>query len=180
MRIDCGASTDESLPTTEGPTWELEYDFIKTGQSKNVINTSIVPQEMRTLRSFPVGDKNCYKFQLVSDLPNKYLIRAGFYYGNYDGLSKPPVFDLTINGQFWTRISSNSSVDEVQYKELLYRVKRDRNEVCLVRLSDDDVPFISSFEAFLLSDDRFYTLMSNHSTLLLQSRISFGGDVDVG
>ncbi|RVW66060.1 hypothetical protein CK203_007273 [Vitis vinifera] len=40
------------------------------------------------------GTKNCYNLPL--EVQEKYLIRAGFYYGNYDNLSKPPTFNLEL------------------------------------------------------------------------------------
>ncbi|RVW49361.1 hypothetical protein CK203_092670 [Vitis vinifera] len=39
-----------------------------------------------------------------------YIVRAGFYHGNYDGLSRPPTFDLTSNGKNWTTVNTTSSM----------------------------------------------------------------------
>ncbi|KAI6685700.1 hypothetical protein NL676_031613 [Syzygium grande] len=35
----------------------------------------------------------------------KYFIRAAFYYGNYDHLSRPPTFNLEFDGNKWTTVA---------------------------------------------------------------------------
>ncbi|GJM89519.1 hypothetical protein PR202_ga05720 [Eleusine coracana subsp. coracana] len=56
------------------------------------------------IRSSPDGVRHCYTLRsLVAGL--KYLLRAIFKYGNYDGLSWPPVFDLYVGVNFWTMLN---------------------------------------------------------------------------
>ncbi|XP_059663815.1 probable LRR receptor-like serine/threonine-protein kinase At1g51880 [Cornus florida] len=154
LNIDCGATDADII-------WEMDDKFIKSGQ-KMLINTTITLQEMTTLRYFPHGTKNCYNLALQS--PGRYLMRAGFYYGNYDGLSKPPAFDLHINVQYWTTVKSTLSDDPI-YVEMIYPIKRDKVKICLVRI-DNDYKFISSLEAKIIPRD-FYRLMDNHTFLNL-------------
>ncbi|KAI7982958.1 putative LRR receptor-like serine/threonine-protein kinase [Camellia lanceoleosa] len=101
-------------------------------------------------------------------------IVAGFYYGNYDGLSKPPSFRLEIDGKFWANVTALLSKESV-YHELLYNIKGEKVTVCLVRMTDDEVPFISSLEATeLLSDS--YKFLDNNTALYLHSRINYGAN----
>ena len=60
--------------------------FIDTGVTKRIPSTEIILlQQIEYVRSFPSGVRNCYKINVTSD--TKYLIRASFYYGNYDNLN---------------------------------------------------------------------------------------------
>ena len=43
----------------------------------------------------------------------KYLLRAELRYDNYDGLNRPPVFDLYADINFWSRVNV-SSPDDVE------------------------------------------------------------------
>ncbi|XP_059663814.1 receptor-like protein kinase At3g21340 [Cornus florida] len=167
LNIDCGATDSDS-------TWEIDEKFIKSGQNMQ-INTTITLREMTTLRFFPDGIESCYNLPLLGR--ERYLIRAGFYYGNYDGLSNPPAFDLRINGQYWTTINSTLTEDPI-YVEMIYPVRRDSVKICLVRVHNNN-PFISSLQARVLPSN-FYKLMENTTILNLHSRIHFGGERDVG
>ncbi|PON66973.1 Malectin-like carbohydrate-binding domain containing protein [Parasponia andersonii] len=82
----------------EDMTWDTDEEFIKSGVNNFINSTNTTLSQMRTLRSFPNGDKNCYNLPFVSR--TKYLVRAGFYYGNYDNLLKPPTFVLEVDGKF--------------------------------------------------------------------------------
>ncbi|KAK6945207.1 Malectin-like domain [Dillenia turbinata] len=72
------------------------------------------------------------------------------YYGNYDGRSKPPKFDLEFDGFKWTLVVT-SLVDPV-YSEMIYATKGDNVSLCRARAMDDWFPFISTLEAFPLRD----------------------------
>ncbi|CAA6672835.1 unnamed protein product [Spirodela intermedia] len=52
------------------------------------------------VRSFPDGTRNCYTLRpLVRGA--KYRVNAEFLYGNYDGLGRPPTFDLYLGVNLW-------------------------------------------------------------------------------
>ncbi|KAK1586539.1 hypothetical protein Q3G72_003529 [Acer saccharum] len=152
LLIDCGSSNEtitEDGDDGKTETWHTDEEFIKSG--KNVLLTSnqnfIV---MNTLRSLPDGNKNCYELPLNfsnDDYYNKYIIRAGFFYGNYDGLSRPPSFKLEIDGNLWANVTTSMSEEDPVYHKLIYTLKKEQTTVCLVRSSNDEVPFISSIEA---------------------------------
>ncbi|KAL2249697.1 UNVERIFIED_CONTAM: putative LRR receptor-like serine/threonine-protein kinase [Sesamum indicum] len=135
---------------------------------------------MTTLRYFPHGeDMNCYGLQLIS--AQKYIFRAGFYYGNYDGKSQPPVFDLFLGGQLWETVNSSASTEGPVFHELVYAPKNDNISVCLMgRKESGGTPFISSLEATYLSLDSnnnrtVYGMMANGGTAYhLVARLNFG------
>ncbi|RVW57008.1 putative LRR receptor-like serine/threonine-protein kinase [Vitis vinifera] len=85
LKIDCGATEKWEEKGFSNFKWELDDEFIKTGQNK-LLPTRNSQRSMDTLRYFPDGGKNCYNVGL--HLHNKYILRAGFYYGNYDNLSR--------------------------------------------------------------------------------------------
>jgi hypothetical protein len=82
--------------------------FIDAGTNYNMSAEYITPSMGRswhTVRSFAgASARNCYTLRsLVSGL--KYLIRATFMYGNYDGLNRVPVFDLHVRVNYWTTVN---------------------------------------------------------------------------
>ncbi|XP_031250130.1 probable LRR receptor-like serine/threonine-protein kinase At4g29180 [Pistacia vera] len=153
-----------------------------TGKKKTIqVNNNNLPGYINTLRYFPDGVKNCYT--LYPDPQYKFIFRAGFYYGNYDGLSKPPTFDILLDDHFWATVNTSSSDDQPIYHEIFYKPKADRDNtnVCLVQTRQGEVPFISSLEvAYLfieyeLNTPIMYSLMGNDTALNLVSRNAFGG-----
>lgn len=90
--IDCGREAirlDDTLFT-----WNSNHDYTQTGTNKLVrINTT--RDEFNTLRAFPNNTKdNCYNVPIDTQMI-RYIIRVGFYYGDYNGLSTPPVSSST-------------------------------------------------------------------------------------
>ncbi|KAF2283385.1 hypothetical protein GH714_003747 [Hevea brasiliensis] len=114
--------------------------------------------------------------QVAIAIGHQFLFRAGFYYGNYDGLSKPPSFNLEIDGNFWATVTANStSNNEPVYHEMIYMIKRDSAQVCLDNIGDG-IPFISSLEATAIDMRNTYRLMENKTALLLHSRTNYGAN----
>ncbi|TXG49649.1 hypothetical protein EZV62_025524 [Acer yangbiense] len=179
LLINCGIEGSEDWEYYEGWDWAPDIGYINTGIAKYIqpqpnIN---VPGYLNSLRYFPHGVKNCYK--VFPDPKYKFLFRAGFYYGNYDGLSRPPTFDLLLDGGFWATVNSSESEHGPIYKEILYSPKGESTSICLVMTHDNEAPFISSLVmAFVFVDDGakpVYKLMGNNTALHLVSRTFFGG-----
>ncbi|KAK2643190.1 hypothetical protein Ddye_024953 [Dipteronia dyeriana] len=187
LLIDCGSSNETTTEDSDRITerWRTDEEFIKSG--KNVLLADHNHAQnfiVNTLRSFPDGNKNCYKLPLmisgVHDDYNKYLVRAGFFYGNYDGLSRPPSFKLEIDGNLWANVTTSMSEEDPVYHELIYKLKKDQATVCLVRTSNDEVPFISSIEAAAFDGgSSMYRLKENKTALYLHSRINYGANKSV-
>ncbi|KAF3776345.1 hypothetical protein EJ110_NYTH48466 [Nymphaea thermarum] len=102
LNVDCG-----TIGKTVGflnMTWLGDEQYVKSGQSATVrINDSLIVP-LTTVRYFPDQiKKNCYSFPGVGQ-GIKILVCAWFYYGNYDGLSSPPTFDLLFNVNSWRTV----------------------------------------------------------------------------
>ncbi|KAL9416071.1 hypothetical protein AB3S75_039296 [Citrus x aurantiifolia] len=148
--IDCGASGETTISFNGVDThWHEDKDFINTG--KNLILTpSEVFDPMNSLRFFPNDNKSCYNLPL-QPFNGKFLFRAGFFYGNYDGLYRPSSFKLEIDGNLWANVTTSYFYDPrpAMYHELIYRTTSERTTVCLVRNSDNGVAFISTLQSHI-------------------------------
>ncbi|KAA8549548.1 hypothetical protein F0562_001434 [Nyssa sinensis] len=129
-------------------------------------------EQMNSLRSFTQQNKNCYTLPITTQTA-RYFIRAMFKYGNYDGNSNPPTFDLEIDGNKWTTVVSSSAT--IVYHEVIYTSKGDNISVCLARTQAKQFPFISSLEALPLPDT-MYTGMSRELAWLNTYRYNYGAE----
>ncbi|KAI6685696.1 hypothetical protein NL676_031609 [Syzygium grande] len=150
--IDCGSQTryhDES-----DRYWDADNGYTETGDNKDIqLHSSPNSTQLDTLRVFPKHKRNCYTLPAeASSTPLgevTYLIRASFYYGNYDGHSHPPTFELEVEGMKWATIVTSNT--EPQFYELLYYSKKENISVCLVQTKHKQFPFINALELQSLS-----------------------------
>lgn len=173
--IDCGANANSIPSISDGDIlWQLDDDYIQTG-SKALVRTKTYRKEFNSLRAFPDKAKeNCYNVSTGSQTI-RYIIRVGFYYGNYDGLFKPPTFDLFINDVKWTTVDTSINNGEPIYKEIIYQNKKSGFfKICLVRIEGGGIPFINSIETVVLYDG-LYSEMETGATYNLVSRTNLGG-----
>ncbi|XP_039155586.1 putative leucine-rich repeat receptor-like serine/threonine-protein kinase At2g19230 [Eucalyptus grandis] len=105
-------------------------------------------QLLKNVRIFPNGTRNCYTLKPNQGKNRTYLIRAVFWYGNYDGKNQAPSFDLYIDVNYWAKV--NYSI--YSYEEIMYVSQADDIQVCLVN-TGNGVPFISALELRSLDDD---------------------------
>ncbi|KAL6326469.1 hypothetical protein AAG906_008331 [Vitis piasezkii] len=156
--IDCGGSSSRVVDGSIS--WEIDTNYTKAGSNMRVPQNQAL-DEMNTLRFFPnQTDNNCYIIPLKFPGYN-YIVRAGFYYGNYDGLSKPPTFDLKLDRENWTTVNTSSSVDGGLpiYHEAIYLTRA----------------FISSLEGVPNTNLYEEVLDTTTATLHLVARTNFGG-----
>ncbi|KAK1699387.1 hypothetical protein QYE76_016084 [Lolium multiflorum] len=114
------------------------------GTSHNISAQYMSPsmhESWYNVRNFAgAGGRNCYTLRsLVPGL--KYLVRASFMYGNYDGLNRPPVFDLHLGVNYFYTVSI-SRPDEAKFVEVIAVVPDDFVHVCLIN-TGAGTPFIS-------------------------------------
>ncbi|KAK1364850.1 Leucine-rich repeat receptor-like serine/threonine-protein kinase [Heracleum sosnowskyi] len=169
--IDCGNCNIR----LEGElVWNADSNYTKTG-SHEIVQVKTTRDEFNTLRAFPnPTQENCYVVPTEKQRI-RYIIRVGFYYGNYDSLSKPPVFDLFIDNIKWTTIDTSINYGEPLYEEIIYENKESGFfKICLSRIKDGGVPFINSIEAVPLFDD-LYSEMEANATYNLVTRVNWGG-----
>ncbi|XP_031488628.1 probable LRR receptor-like serine/threonine-protein kinase PAM74 [Nymphaea colorata] len=169
LNVDCG--TTGKTAGYLSMTWVGDEQYVKSGQSATVrIDDSLIVP-LTTLRYFPdQRKKNCYSFPGLGQ-GIKILVRAWFYYGNYDGLSSPPTFDLLFNGNSWGTVFLSGDNDSAAF-EMVHVTKVDEVSVCLARTKPNDVPFINSLEIKKLEDD-MYLSMDTNRPLYLKGRYSY-------
>ncbi|XP_022728677.1 uncharacterized protein At1g24485-like [Durio zibethinus] len=170
VRIDCGSDT--SYKDANGDTWKTDEDFIKTGNNERVPqNIASKVEQLNTLRVFKEQNKNCYT--LPTPTSTRYLVRAMFLYGNYDGLSKPPTFDLQFDGNKWATVVT--TMTNFTYYEMIYATKGESISVCLARTQDQQFPFISSLESLPLPAD-MYAQMRRDMAWFNSYRYNYGAN----
>uniref|UniRef100_A0A0E0B1X2 Protein kinase domain-containing protein n=1 Tax=Oryza glumipatula TaxID=40148 RepID=A0A0E0B1X2_9ORYZ len=179
ISIDCGLSSGSSyLDEKTGLNYTSDDGYIYTGENHN-ISAKYNGQELfktgLNLRSFPAGGRNCYTLSPATT-GHKYLVRAMFMHGNYNGkgndlVSSPLVFDVYMGLYFWDRISVNNSA-KTYIAEVIVVAKANSISVCLIDIGDG-TPIISSLEMRLMKSSLYPAAMANQS-IALQERNSMG------
>ncbi|KAJ0250386.1 Leucine-rich repeat protein kinase family protein [Hirschfeldia incana] len=153
INVDCGLPLRESpytaLPT--GLAYTSDANLVKSGKTSR-IGKEFEPDYTKptlTLRYFPDGVRNCYNLNVTQD--TRYLIKATFVYGNYDGLNVDPNFDLYLGPNPWTTMSSNDTIEEI-----IHVTQTDSLQVCLVK-TGISIPFINILELRPLKKDMYVT-----------------------
>ncbi|XP_059455185.1 uncharacterized protein At1g24485-like [Corylus avellana] len=132
---------------------------------------------MDTLRVFPTLKKNCYT---INNLNNgeRILLRASFFYGNYDGKHFAPTFDLLLDGNLWGKVNlSIYSEDTILYREYIYDVNGNSTSLCLAQTLPDQLPLISALELRSLGSKMYRHAGSNH-VLSTTARFALGSPKD--
>ncbi|XBJ11771.1 hypothetical protein VPH35_016418 [Triticum aestivum] len=123
ISIDCGlqGETGYDVDHVTQLSYAPDAGFTDAG-TNHVISSDFVSASMAkswySLRRFASGTRNCYKLGfLVPGL--KYLIRARFKYGNYDGLNRPPVFDLHIGVNYWHTVNISEPYESIMVEAIV-------------------------------------------------------------
>lgn len=177
VSLDCG-SPEGTMYTeiSNNITYVSDAPFVKSGVSESLgsrmgADTVPFPRQMRSLRSFPQGIRNCYNVSIVNG--TKYLIRASFLYENYDGLNILPAFDIYIGNSLWERVNFTDIHIEPSF-ELIHITSSNEVHMCLINIGNG-VPIISSLEFRPLLNITYQTASRS---LSLQSRFDFGSSDD--
>ncbi|EOA28573.1 hypothetical protein CARUB_v10024790mg [Capsella rubella] len=153
ISLDCGLPANES-PYTEpvtGLVFSSDVDFISTGlRGEAGDDNTYTYRQYKDLRYFPDGIRNCYNLKVEQGI--NYLIRAGFGYGNYDGLNVYPKFDLHVGPNMWIAVDLEFSNDD----EIIYMTKSNLLQICLVK-TGSTIPMISTLELRPLRNDSYMT-----------------------
>ncbi|GLJ06199.1 hypothetical protein SUGI_0033290 [Cryptomeria japonica] len=155
ISLDCGAEGGYNGP--RGISWTSDEQYINSGEKRSILtDQSEVDQPLKHLRCFPQGKRNCYNLPAVRE--RKYLIRACFLYGNYDGRESQPQFELLVDANFWATVVINNS--NKTFCNGINAMARGPSINVRFPRSTDDVPFISTLEFRLLMpaiypDDEF-------------------------
>ncbi|XBJ26817.1 hypothetical protein VPH35_004169 [Triticum aestivum] len=138
--------------------------------------TPLMGKSWFNLRSFATGAGNCYTLRSI--VPGlKYLVRARFMYGNYDGLHRLPMFDLHIGVNFWRTVNISSPF-AAKFVEVIVVVPDDYVQVCMIN-TGAGMPFISGLDLRPLKKT-MYPHVTAAQGLVLLARFNFGGDQNTG
>ncbi|XP_056177069.1 probable LRR receptor-like serine/threonine-protein kinase At4g29180 isoform X2 [Syzygium oleosum] len=135
-------------------------------------NNPNLPQPLSDLRSFPQGNKNCYTLRPAAGNASLYLIRASFFYANYDGLNDPPQFDLYLDANLWITVKF-SNVSDIVTPEIISFASSEAIYVCLMNIGAG-VPFISALELRPLNSLTYDSEYGKPASLLLFQRLNVG------
>ncbi|XP_059626686.1 uncharacterized protein At1g24485-like [Cornus florida] len=172
ISIDCGAS--DSYTDGNSIPWSGDKDFFQDGVTQVVQSSNSMSHVMDTLRVFTARKKNCYSIN--AEKGGQILVRASFYYGNYDKKSSPPSFDLQFDGNHWTTVVTSST--ELVFYEAVYIVKGDTTSVCVAQTKPDQFPFISALEFRSLGIHMYNQVDSNYA-MFTKNRVSYGSNASV-
>ena len=180
ISIDCGATSDY-LDESTGIFYKSDSGFIDTG-TNNVISpeyySSMVSptyvRQIKNLRSFPQGTKNCYTLKPEQGKNSNYLIRAFFFYGNYDNKNQTPKFDVYVGVNFWTTVGFSELYmlypPWETFPDIIHVPLSDTIYICLIN-TGSGIPFISALELRPLSNSIYPT---NFGALSFDSRLDIG------
>ncbi|XP_059639327.1 probable LRR receptor-like serine/threonine-protein kinase At1g05700 [Cornus florida] len=176
ISIACGIPPEDSnyIDKTTGIRYTSDAGFVDTGESK-AISSAVrydyaLEQQLFNVRSFPNGSRNCYTLRPEGGRGNKYLIRALFFYGNYDGKDQPPKFDLYIGVDYWVTVLLDD-IFSTLIQEIIHVPTADYINVCLVK-TGYGTPFISSLELRPLNNSMYET--ENNVSLNFLGRLDLG------
>ncbi|XP_023638620.1 probable LRR receptor-like serine/threonine-protein kinase PAM74 isoform X1 [Capsella rubella] len=169
ISLDCGLPVSEPssyIESVTGLRFSSDAEFIQTGNSSkiqaNMEDDYLKPYTR--LRYFPDERRNCYSLSVDKD--RKYLIRAGFIYGNYDGLNSNPIFDLHLGPNLWATIDLQKFVNGT-IEEILHTPTSNSLQVCLVK-TGKTTPLISALELRPLGNNNSYHTESGSLNLLVR------------
>lgn len=174
VSIDCGSATD-SYTDENSIKWIGDETLIQNGESHVVKDINAVSHVLSTLRVFTTRKKNCYAIE--AEKGGQVLVRASFHYGNYDGKSSPPSFDLHSDGNYWTTVSFSGD-DDVSIYEAIYVVKGDYISVCVAQINPSQFPFVSALEVRSLESNMYGHVDSNYA-LLVRQMVAYGAKTSV-
>lgn len=176
--IDCGLPKgSDYTDASTGLYYVSDESIIDSGLgssqkiSSTFLTSSGIFQQYNYLRSFPGKDRVCYTLR-PSQLSVKFLIRASFLYGNYDGLNSVPSFDLFLGVEKWDTIVLSDAATPL-VKEILHIPTSNYTSVCLVS-TDLGTPFISAIEVRPLKNTTYVT---TSGSLNLWRRWNFGSTI---
>ncbi|XP_042466302.1 probable LRR receptor-like serine/threonine-protein kinase At1g05700 [Zingiber officinale] len=177
LSIDCGIEPGSSyVDPIANISYVSDAGFIDTGVNHNIsvaYEGYFRPPRVHTLRAFPNGVRNCYTIGSPAVARgSKYLLRAWFVYGNYDGLSgQPQSFDLHLGVNYWDKVNVTTA-ESSYWTETITVATAGYLSVCLVNIGKG-TPFISGIDLRPLKDN-LYPAANEWRSLVLFDRANMG------
>lgn len=179
ISIDCGGPVNFNYVDMDtGISYSTDGSYTESGTNRNISSEYAYPQNLNLpqplsdLRSFPQGDKNCYNLRPAAGSGSLNLIRATFFYANYDGTNRPPQFDLYLDVNLWSTVMFRNSSDVV-VTEIVSVAQSEVVYVCLMN-TGNGVPFISALELRPLNKSIYGSGYGKSASLVLFRRWNIG------
>nr|GMC53839.1 putative leucine-rich repeat receptor-like protein kinase At2g19210 [Ipomoea batatas] len=182
ISLDCGTPRGENYTDAKtGLNYISDATFI--GDNDNAVGKIVSPyykglgildRQLIALTTFPQGIRNCYTLRPAQGKLNKYLIRARFFYGNYDNNvdKQPPQFDLHLGVEYWDTVQFDPKYDLISVdKEIVHIPSSDLVHVCLLN-TGLGTPFISALELRPLNNSMYPT--ASGGSLMMNIRFDIG------
>ncbi|EPS63996.1 hypothetical protein M569_10785 [Genlisea aurea] len=147
INLGCGLNDPNGLEISYPDSSTMLYlpddEYVETGVKRNTSGGfDQNDQYFNALRSFPDGNRSCYTFSVTAGM--QVLLRAGFYYGNYDGLNRQPQFDIHLGVNYLE--TTPASLNSTPYTtEVIHTPSSEYLYLCLVN-TGFGAPFISFVE----------------------------------
>ncbi|XP_054782069.1 probable LRR receptor-like serine/threonine-protein kinase At1g05700 [Prosopis cineraria] len=171
ISIDCGLVGEPNYTDeTTSINYTSDANFISTGITHSISSKykpNTLKRQFRNVRSFPEGTRNCYTLNAPQGSGSKYLVRAMFMYGNYDGEDSLPKFDIYLGTKWWDSVMFQNASD-ILIKEIIYAASTNYVHVCLFN-TNNGTPFVSVLELRVLHSDAYLV-----SSLELLARYDLG------
>ncbi|KAF3329926.1 LRR receptor-like serine/threonine-protein kinase [Carex littledalei] len=169
VNIDCGGSSAHTDDI--GLQWmpDTNYPFGQRTNTSSPVNNN--KTQYNTVRFFPTDDrKYCYTLNVTTRL--RYLVRATFIYGNFDGTSVYPKFVISLDSTYWDTIVINDATTPV-VSEMVVLAPSPSLSVCLYNASSG-VRFISTIELRQFNGSMYNTMFEDQFFMYMAARINFG------
>lgn len=172
--LDCGAAA--STTDSRGLEWLPDGGYVTGGEPHQLPDQGLLDPALATRRDFPhePGKKFCY--ELPVDRNRRYLLRPTFFYGASS--PPPPVFDLIVDGTFWTAVNTTDDVlaGSASYYEAVFGASGRNMSFCLGVNPDytSAGPFINALQVIQLHDSVYNATNFTTSAMGLIARTKFG------
>lgn len=177
--INCGSTTQ--VVEENGLKYVPDHEYISVGNITSIKQPGVSPR-LTSLRYFAdtVAKKFCYT--LPVNKGDKFLVRATYYYGGFDGGKEPPVFDQIIDGTLWGIVNTTEDYANglSSYYEIVVMAQSQSLSVCVARNGHTvSNPFISALEVLFLDNSLYNATDFNKYALSTIARTTFGSGGDI-
>lgn len=170
LSLNCGGRG--SFIDDIGIEWTPDNQFMFGKTAQTPIRNRAKPQ-YATLRYFPADSrKYCYTLSIIPGM--RYLLRATFLYGNFDGKNVYPMFDISLGATYWSTIVI-SDVNTMEAREMIFLATEPTVCMCLFNATRGS-PFISTLELRQFNESMYSNDFEEQFYLSVSARINFGGD----
>lgn len=154
--------------------WTPDGYYVTKGNMTSVVFPEGTSSTSLSVRFFPESTgRNCYRLPL-QNTSSLVLVRTQFVYKNYDGLTKPPVFSVSLGTAITATV--NLAHTDPWIEEFIWPANKDVLPLCFHSIPNGGFPVISSLELRPLPPGAYSTALGDWSSKLLRKsyRINCG------